>query len=214
VVSVSNGSGWRLEPEPNGCDGSYHTKTWTIGIRSVLAPKTRHCNLRTFDPIKYLSSDRIVTWSIRRLCWISRSSTCRGQICDPTIIRTVTIQNPWMLPNMVCFFNATQRLLVGSRNWMWEVKVRLIVYNLQIDHITIWSQLMFFIGAKVAATIIWKHGPGTTWPKIGGFMSRLGNNPALVTRIRLFGGSWPGLKPGILEPLLTLQVVPPEQDRN
>jgi len=39
-----------------------------------------------FAPIKYLSSDHIMTWSVRSLCCFSRSFTSRSQICDWTNI--------------------------------------------------------------------------------------------------------------------------------
>jgi hypothetical protein len=64
-------------------------KTWTIAIGPVLPPKTEHFNLRTLAPIKYLSSDSIVTRSICRLCRINRSCTSRFHICNPTNIRLV-----------------------------------------------------------------------------------------------------------------------------
>jgi hypothetical protein len=59
--SVSNGSGLGLEPEPNRCNGLYHTKTRTVAIGPVLPPKTRNFSITTLAPIKYLSSDRIMT---------------------------------------------------------------------------------------------------------------------------------------------------------
>jgi len=59
--SVSNGSGLGLEPEPNRCNGSYHTKTRTVAIGPVLPPKPQRFKSTILPPIKYLSSDRIVT---------------------------------------------------------------------------------------------------------------------------------------------------------
>ena len=61
VPTRENGSGLGLEPEPNRCNGFYHTKTRTVAIGPVLPPKTRQFNLTNLPPIKYLSSDRIVT---------------------------------------------------------------------------------------------------------------------------------------------------------
>jgi len=55
------GSGSGSDPVPNRCNGSYHTKTRTVAIGPVLPPKTRHNKSTIFAPIKYLSSDRIVT---------------------------------------------------------------------------------------------------------------------------------------------------------
>jgi hypothetical protein len=55
---------------------------------------------------------------------------------------------------MLRFFKATQRLLVVSPIWNREVKERLILDNLRIDHATIQSQLIHLIRAKVVETII------------------------------------------------------------
>ena len=48
--------------------------------------KTRHFNTTSLAPINYLSSDRIMTRSIRKLCNFMRSFTSRFQICDRTNI--------------------------------------------------------------------------------------------------------------------------------
>ena len=209
-------AGLGLELELNRCNGSYHTKTQTIAIGPDLPPTTWQFNLTTLAPIKYLSSDRIVTWSIRRSCRISRSFTSRVQTCNLTNICLVAIKNPQISPNIVRFFKATQRLLVWSPIWKREVKERLILYNLCIDHVMIWSHLIYLIGAKVAGTVIWNRGVGTTWPKNRGYMSVPGTNPVLVSRVGLLGSSWPGPgpsgrfqpgpKPGNPEPLLTLMM--------
>jgi hypothetical protein len=81
------GSGSGSDPEPNRCNRSYHTKTWTVAIGPVLPPKTRHFNTTCLAPNKYLSSDRIMTQSICELCSFVSSSTSRFQICDQTNIR-------------------------------------------------------------------------------------------------------------------------------
>jgi hypothetical protein len=98
---------------------------------------TGHFNLTILAPIKYLSSDSIVTRSICRLCRINRSFTSRVHICNPTNICLVAIKNLPILPKIELFFKATQRLSVGSPIGMWEVKVWFILYNLCIDHVTI-----------------------------------------------------------------------------
>jgi len=61
VPTHLNGSGLGLEPELNRCNGSYPTKTQTVAIGPVLPPKFRHFKSRILAPIKYLSSDCIVT---------------------------------------------------------------------------------------------------------------------------------------------------------
>lgn len=56
-----NSSGLGLESELNCCNWLYHMKIWTIAIGPVLARKTRQSNITTFTPIRYLSSNRMVT---------------------------------------------------------------------------------------------------------------------------------------------------------
>ena len=189
VPTHEYGSRLGLEPEPNRCNGSYHTKTQTVAIGPVIPPTTWHFNITTLAPIKYLSSDRITTWSIRRLCRISRSFTSHVQNGDLTNICLVIIKNPRISPTIVRFLKATQRLLVGSPIWKREVKERLILYNLHINHVTIRSQLIYLTGAKVAGTAIWNRGPGTTRAKNRGFMSDPGNNPAKTQWVEFLPGS-------------------------
>ena len=143
------GSGSGSDPEPNRCNGSYHTKTRTVAIGLVLPPKTRHFNITSLPPIKYLSSDRIVTWSICKLCSFMRSFTSRFRICVTTNIRWVTIENPRISFQIWCYFTAILRILVGSQIWKWEVKERIKLHNLRIDHVTIRSELRYLIGANV-----------------------------------------------------------------
>jgi hypothetical protein len=189
-------------------------KIRTVAIGPVLPPKTRHSMSTIWAPIKYLSSDRIMTWSVCRLCSFSCSFTSRCQICDQTIIRRVAIENPGILPDLSHYFTAIQWVLVQLRYWQREVKERLQLHNLYTDHIVIRSEQKYWIGATVARTVIWNRGTGSTWPKTCGFMSGWGNKPAKIEQVGLLGGSWPGQgpsgrfqpgpKPGNLEPLLTL----------
>jgi len=79
-------------------------KTRSFGNGPVLPPKTRDYNITTLSPIKYLSSDRIMTWSVGRLCSSSRSFPSRSEICDPTNICWVAIENPLILHKICpCF---------------------------------------------------------------------------------------------------------------
>jgi hypothetical protein len=48
---------------------------------------------------------------------------------------------------------------------MQEVKERLKLNNLRIDHVMIRSKLKFLIGAKVEGTIKWNRGPVQTRPR-------------------------------------------------
>ena len=120
-------------------------KTRPIANWPVLPPKTRHFNITSFSPIKYLSSDCIVTWSVRRLCSSSHSFTSRSQICDSTNIRWIAVENPLIWLNFCPFFTATQRISVRLQFWKREVKERLELHNLHTDHVTIRSELQYLI---------------------------------------------------------------------
>ena len=74
------GSGLRSGPVPNRGNGFHHTRNRTIAIGPVLPAKTRHFKFTTLAPIQYLSSDCIMTWSLRRLCLSTRCSTSCCQI--------------------------------------------------------------------------------------------------------------------------------------
>ena len=145
----SSGSG--SNPEPDRCNG--------------FSPKTRHFKSTILAPIKYLSSDRIVTWSVRRLCSFSPSFTSRSHICDQTNICWVAIKYPHFSAEKSPSFTAIQRILLQSQIWQREVKEGLILHNLRTDHVTIRSELRYLIGAKVEGTIIWNGGPVPTCPR-------------------------------------------------
>jgi len=51
------------------------------------------------------------------------------------------------------------------------------------------SELIYLIGAKVAGTMIWNHGPGTFQPKNLRFMSGPGNNAAKAKQVGFLAGS-------------------------
>jgi hypothetical protein len=138
------------DPEPNRCNGSYHTKTRTVAFGPVIAPKTRHFNTTSLPPIKYLSSDRIMTWSLCKLCSFMRSFTSRFQIFDRTNTRSVAIKNPRISVEIWCFLTAIQWILVGLQIWTQEVKERIKLHNLRTDHVTIRSEHNYLIGAKGA----------------------------------------------------------------
>jgi hypothetical protein len=63
------------------------------------------------------------------------------------------------------------------------------MHILRIHHVMIRSELKYLIGAKVAGTVLWDHGPGSTRPKNRGFMSGPGNNPAETERVGFLAGS-------------------------
>jgi len=128
-------------------------------------PKTRHFKSPILAPIKYLSSDRILTWSVHRLCSFSPSFPSRSQICDPTSIRWVAIENPHFSAEISPYFTAIQRILAQSQIYQWEAKEGLKLHNLRTDHVTIRSELRYVIGGKVAGTVIWNRGPVPTRPR-------------------------------------------------
>jgi len=155
-----------------------------------------------------------VTWLIVRLCRISHSFTSRFQICDPTNICWVAIENPHISHTIRHYCAAIQQILIWSQIWNWEVEERSKLHNLHIHYVTIRSEPKNLIAAEVATTIKWNCSPVPTLPKTRQFMSGQGNNPGLVDRFMLLRSSQsepgssvqfqPGPKPGNPQPLLTL----------
>ena len=87
AVLVSIQTGWSspgCNPENRGTH-RVRGQVWT-------GPRFHFTVPTTLAPIKYLSFDCIMTWSIRKLFSFSRSSTSSIQICSPTDIR-------WMVVN-------------------------------------------------------------------------------------------------------------------
>jgi len=200
---LSNGSKFarrfrfRFHQEPCHHNGSYRTKTRTIWNGPVLLPKTQHFKFTILAAIKYLSSDHIATWSLRRLCSFCRSLTSRIQICDRTGICWVTTENPRISLEICPHFTTTQRISLGSQISMLDVKERVKLHNLRIHHVMIQSELRCLIRAKVAGTVGWIQGPASTRPKHCGFMSGAGNKPTKTKCSGLVGGSWPGPGPSV-----------------
>jgi hypothetical protein len=123
-------------------------KTRTVGNGAVWPPKTRHFKSTIFSPIKYLSSDRIMTWSVRKLSSFSPSFTSCIQICDQTNKRRGGIENPRNSLKNRRYFTATQRISVRSQIWIREVKEWLKLHNVHTDHVMIRWELIYLIGAK------------------------------------------------------------------
>ena len=165
-----------------------HEKPGPLAFGPVSTSKPGLCKPRYFTPIKYLSSDRIMTWCIHRLCSFSCSFTSRFQICDPTNIHWVAVENPRILLKIYAYFTATHQISVGSQIWKPEVKVRLKLHNLHIHHVMIWSELKYLIAAKNIGTAKWTRGLSSTWPKNTGFHFGPGNDPALVARFGCLAG--------------------------
>jgi len=151
VPKLQVGSGSGSDPELNWWNRSYYTKTRTVAIGPGLPLKSQHFNITSVAQIKYLSSDRIVTWSIRKLSSFMRSFTSHFQICNPTNICWVAIENPRFSLENWPNFTAIQRILVELQIGQREAKQRKELHNLRIDHVTIRSELRYFIGTKVEA---------------------------------------------------------------
>jgi hypothetical protein len=62
------------------------------------------------------------------------------------------------------------------------------MHKVHTDHVMIRSELNFLIEAKIAGTVRWIHGPGTTRPKIRGFMSAPDINPAKAKQFGFLAG--------------------------
>jgi len=122
-------------------------------------PNTRHTNTTFLAPIKYLSSDPIVGWSVRRLPSSSPWFPSRSDICNRTNIGWVAIENPQFSAERAPSFRAFQRILVQSQIWQREVKEGLKLLNLDIDHILKRSEPKYWIGPTVAITVLWNCGP-------------------------------------------------------
>jgi len=128
-------------------------KTRTVGNGAVLPPKTRHFIYTILALIKYLSSHRITTWSVRRLCSFTPPFISHHQIFDPTSIHWIAIEIPPISLTISDYFTPTQRISVGLQIWMQEVKEGPKLNNLHIDYVMIRSQLKYLIGAKAVGTV-------------------------------------------------------------
>jgi hypothetical protein len=157
------GSGSGSDPEPDRCNG--------------LLSNTRHFKSTLLRPIKYLSSDSILTWTVCRLCCFSHSFGSCSHICDWNNICWVDIENPLFFAEISLSFTAIQRILVQSQIWQWEVEEGLTRHNMHIYHIVIRSEPKYLIVGKVAGTVIRNHCPGPTGPWIGWVLLFSGKHP-------------------------------------
>jgi len=142
--------------EQDSCNGSDHTKTRTVLIGPVLPTKTGHLNMTSLPPTEYLSSDRIMRWSVRRLCRFRPSFTSYLEIYDLINICWVVIENPRISHEISYYFTAIQPILSGLQSWAREVKERLILHKLRTGHVTIQLEHRNIIGANVQPKL-WQH---------------------------------------------------------
>jgi hypothetical protein len=145
-IRFCSGSG--SNPEVDRCNEVYQMKTWTVAIGPVFPPKARNFMITSLAPIKYLSSDRVATWSVYRLCIIRSSFISRSQNCDATDIHGVALEIQGISCQICSYFTATARILVISQFWMRKVKDCLIIHILCPDHVTILSELRYIISVK------------------------------------------------------------------
>ena len=177
-------------------------KPRTVVIGPVLPPKTRHWNLTTWPPIKYLSCDRIVTWSVYRSCSFTSSFISRFQICDPTNIRGVTIKNPRISLRIGSFFHSHsmnisqianlnaggERAHNSAQSTYWSY------YSTIRTHILNWSQN--FRNCKFGTTVWFQPGqiPVVLCPGL-----------ATTRQVKSGAGFCPGLEPNKTKPLAKTQ---------
>ena len=158
-------------------------KTKPIANWPVLPPNTRHFNITTAPPIQFLSSVRIITWSICRLCSSSRSFTSGYRICDQTNIRWVAIEY-WQISHESCSsFTPSQRISVGSQIWKRELKEQQELHTLDTDHVMIQWELENLIAAQSVGTVMLDHNSENTRPKNRRSMSVPGNRLTKTKRV-------------------------------
>jgi len=189
-------------------------ETQTVGNRPVSPPKTNHFKFSILAPIKYLRSDRTVTWSICSLCSFRHSCTSRCQICERSNICWVAIENPWISHKICYYFKVTPGILVQSPISKRVVEELLKLHNLLTDHVTIQSECRYHVEANVAGTVDWSRSPVSTGTTTCGYMSGSCCLAVPDPDRGLGFGSWPVQgpwvwfqprpKPRNLESLLTL----------
>jgi len=123
-------------------------KTRTIGNGPVLSIKTQRFKFTILAPIKYLSSDHIMIWSVHILWSFSRFFTSRCQIPDSTSIHWDTIENPQISHLAWCNFTAIQRIQIRSLIWKQEVEEWLKQHDQRIDHVMICWDLRHLVGGN------------------------------------------------------------------
>ena len=148
VPTDYKGSRLGLELELNYCNSFTTWEHRTVALRPGSTSNPGLCKPRFFAPIKYLSSDHIMTGWICRLYTSSSSFTSCFQKCDVTNIHLITIQNLRILLEISPHFTATQRISVRSQIWKRDVQERLILHNLLIYHVPIRLQLKYLFRAE------------------------------------------------------------------
>jgi hypothetical protein len=103
----------------------------------------------TLNAIEYVSSDRIMTWSISKVCSFMPSLTSRFKICEPTNIRWNSVKSVQICGEIRRFSIATQRILGRSHLCEREVKECIKLHNVYIVHVMIRLELRYLIWTKL-----------------------------------------------------------------
>jgi hypothetical protein len=117
----------------------------------------------TLAPIKYISCDQIMTWSICKLYTINRSYTSLLQIGDPANSRWVGLKKHTIFTEIRRFLIVTKQIVVESPIWTQQVQEQLVLHNLHIEHVTIQSEFIYLIASKGVRLKNWVFG-GKTVP--------------------------------------------------
>jgi len=179
------GSGNGLELNWNRCNRFYPINKPNRSEPTVfwLVPQFRQ--LRTLASTKYLSSDRITIWYLRKRCSFGCSLTSYSLFCDPINICWVTAKDAQVTP----LFHSNSTNIDWISKWRIGGERACKTASFTIYHIVIWSELKYVIGAKVLSSGKWGSAVCRTCPKNRGFMSGVGNNPARTMWVWLLAGS-------------------------
>jgi hypothetical protein len=169
-----------------GCSspGCYPENRGTHRVRGRVGtgPRFHFTVLTTLAPIKYLSSDRIVTWSIREMCRLMPYFISRSQICDRISMHRVAVKlSPKSRQNDRVFIPTPWqlvRLQIGEQ----EMKEGMKLHISRIDYVTIWSELKYLIGVRNVDF----GGAGFVWKPVATVRFRVetrpGTEPLIWTR--------------------------------
>jgi len=166
-----------------GCSspGCYPENRGTHRVRGRVGtgPRFHFTVLTTLAAIKYLSSDRIVTWSIREMCRLMTYFISHSQICDRISIHRVAVKlSPKSRQNDRVFIPTPWqlvRLQIGEQ----EMKEGMKLHISRIDYVTIRSELKYLIGARNVD--FW--GAGFVWKPVATVRFRVGTGPGTDPRI-------------------------------
>jgi hypothetical protein len=94
-------------------------------------------------------------------CSFRSSFTSRSAILNLSNIRCVPVKTPRFERDFLCYFIATERILIGVQIGDHGVKEHLKLHLLRIDHVMIRYELENLIGATYIGTAKWNRVPGS-----------------------------------------------------